>query len=346
MLGIGFAPENREHRGLNTKNSAGSFNLLYSGLSAKWTARRFSLMLVRPPEQTAGCGNANLLNRINLPRPIRRLVGRSERVCAYTCLMGRYEPLNEQPVAGDSQIPFLCLTDDPELRSKTWQIVPVEPLFPMDPIRSQRMLKLLPQRFLPDFDFDVSLYIDNSVVLLRRPEEIFDRYFGSTDFALPAHSYRDTVLDEFVEVVRLGFDDPARVFEQLNHLALSDLHVLRERPYWTGVLLRRHRAASVQRALNLWAMHVQRYSRRDQLSVNLAFARSRLKPQQIEIDNYRSWFHEWPRVAERDRQHATRRPNASLGSVTARLEASAGDDRALLQRIVDAQRQLSEEQNG
>jgi hypothetical protein len=289
---------------------------------------------------------SELLKRINLSRPIRRLIGRSERVCVYTCLTGGYEPLNEQPVARDSQIPFLCLTDAPHLRSETWQIVPVQPLYPMDPIRSQRMLKILPRHFLPDFDFDVSLYIDNSVVLLCRPEEIFDRYFRSTDFALPTHSYRGTVLDEFVEVVRLGFDDAARVFEQLNHLALSDLHVLRQRPYWTGVLLRRHRAATVERALELWAMHVQRYSRRDQLSVNLAFARSGLEPQRIEIDNYRSWFHEWPRVAERDRHNATRRPNASLGSVIGRLDVSEGDDRALLDRIVNEQRQCWKEQNG
>jgi hypothetical protein len=287
-----------------------------------------------------------LLKRIDLLRPIRGLVGRSERVCVYTCLMGGYEPLNEQPVVHDSQIPFFCMTDDPHLSSKTWQMIRVQPLFPMDPIRSQRMLKILPKHFLPDFDFDVSLYIDNSVVLLRRPEEIFDRYFRATDFAVPIHSYRDTVFDEFVEVVRLGFDDAARVFEQLNHLALTDLHVLRQRPYWTGILLRRHRAAIVERALNLWAMHVQRYSRRDQLSVNLALARSGLNPQPIEIDNYRSWFHEWPRVAERDRQNATRRPNASLGSVMARFEVSEGDDRALLERIVNAQRQTWKERNG
>ena len=281
-----------------------------------------------------------MLKRADLTRTIRRLVGRSEKVCVYTCLTGGYEPLNEQSVARDSQIPFLCMTDDPRLRSETWQIIPVQPLFPMDPIRSQRMLKILPHLLLPDFDFEASLYIDNSVVLLRRPEDVFDRYFSSTEFALPTHSFRDTVLDEFLEVVRLGFDDTRRVFEQLNHLALTDLHVLRKRPYWTGVLLRRHCAVAVQRALKLWAMHVQRYSRRDQLSVNLAFDRSGLEPRRIEIDNFRSWFHEWPCVTGRDRQNAGRRPNASLGLVLARLEVSEGDDRALLERIVNAQRKI------
>lgn len=60
--------------------------------------------------------------------------------CAYTVLIGNYEPLNEQPVAADSDLPFICLTDDRALTSSTWTVVQVEPAFPMDPIRSQRLL--------------------------------------------------------------------------------------------------------------------------------------------------------------------------------------------------------------
>ena len=81
--------------------------------------------------------------------------------CVYTTLIGGYEKLNEQPVATNSRLPFICLTDDPDLRSETWQIRRVEPLFSLDPIRGQRALKLLPHEHLPDFDY--SIYIDNSV---------------------------------------------------------------------------------------------------------------------------------------------------------------------------------------
>lgn len=52
------------------------------------------------------------------------------RRAVYTALLGRYEELNEQPTALNTDIPFICFTDDPNLVSETWQIHLVDPLFP------------------------------------------------------------------------------------------------------------------------------------------------------------------------------------------------------------------------
>ena len=93
------------------------------------------------------------------------------KLCVYTTLIGDYEELNEQPMAGQSKVPFLCLTDHPQLRSETWIPRHVSPLFPMDPVRSQRDLKLRAVDHLPGFD--LSLYVDNTVLLEAPPEEIF-----------------------------------------------------------------------------------------------------------------------------------------------------------------------------
>ena len=71
------------------------------------------------------------------------------KLCVYTALIGQYEQLNEQTVAAHSVIPFICLTDDPDLKSESWQIRQVSPLFGMDPIRSQRDIKLRPHIHLP-----------------------------------------------------------------------------------------------------------------------------------------------------------------------------------------------------
>jgi hypothetical protein len=223
-----------------------------------------------------------------------------QRACVYTCLLGNYETLNEQPVSAQSSIPFICLTDDAGLQSSTWRIVKIDSFFPLDPVRSQRQIKLLPHRFLPDFE--LSLYIDNSVILTRRPEEIFDRYLAASEFALPLHSYRDRVLDEFIEVARLAMDDPERISEQLDHYRSSDPGALDERPYWSAIQLRRHGSPDVQRALESWVAHVLRYSRRDQLSANAAFRLAKFKPHALEIDNNESWFHTWPHAAERVRR--------------------------------------------
>ncbi len=226
------------------------------------------------------------------------------RLCVYTALTGRYESFNEQPVAAGSKIPFICLTDDPELRSDSWQVRQAPLLFGMDPGRSQRDFKIRPHLHLPDFD--ISLYIDNSVLLTEPPERVFERYSLASGICVPWHSFRDSVLDEFMEVSRIGLDDPDRIFEHLDHYASEFPDVLEERPYWTGIMLRDHRDPRLRTMLEIWAAHVYRYSRRDQLSVNAAFRQASLTPEVMDIDNHTSWFHTWPHTEGRDRARAVR----------------------------------------
>lgn len=242
--------------------------------------------------------------------------GRAPRRCVYTALIGDYEKLNEQAVAARSGLPFICLTDDPALRSESWEIRQVAPVFAMDPIRSQRDFKLRPHLHLPDFD--QTLYIDNSVMLSEPPEQLFDNYLSDAPFAIVEHSFRETVLDEFIAVASIG-DDQARIFEQLNHYQLLDDDVLQERPYWGAILLRDSRDGRVRTMSELWLAHVNRYSRRDQLSVNLAFRLAGLTPAAIPVDNHASWFHRWPVAEGRDGNAGMRAPAASHKPLVARL---------------------------
>jgi hypothetical protein len=221
------------------------------------------------------------------------------RLCVYTALIGSYEHLNEQPIAAQTNIPFFCFTDDPNLRSDTWTIVPIVPEFGMDPIRSQRLLKLRPWDVLPDYD--CSLYIDNSVKLLATPDDVFARHASEMGLTAPAHSSRQSVLDEFLEVARLGLDDQTRIFEQLNHYQLEYPDILRERPFWAAILIREHGSPQVRRMAEIWGAHILRYSRRDQLSLNVAVRQSGLTPKILEIDNATSWLHTWPHSLGRNR---------------------------------------------
>jgi hypothetical protein len=230
-------------------------------------------------------------------------------------------------MARQSAVPFICLTDDPDLTSETWRIVRIDPLFAQDSVRSQRMLKLLPHRYLGDFER--SLYIDNAVLLTAPPERLFAEYLPDAGFALPSHSYRATVRDEFAEVTATQLDDGERIADQLASYQTSDPVALDERPYWTGLMLRVHGDARAREALELWAMHVLRFSRRDQLSANHAFRRTGFAPRRIEIDNFASWFHRWPIIE--DRRHDIRTFHSKL--------AAAERDIARLTREVDARTQ-------
>jgi FkbM family methyltransferase len=277
---------------------------------------------------------------LQLEERVERFAHPATNRCVYTCVIGDYEQLNEQAVAKESTIPFICLTDNARLTSETWKIIQVEPLFLADPIRSHRILKILPHRYLPNFD--ASLYIDNAVILIEPPENFLDEFAG--DFSLPTHSFRDNLLGEFLEVKKLGFDDEIRINEYLNHVALTDPAALMERPYWAGMLYRNHRSETVRHALEMWAAHVLRYSRRDQLSANVVFRQSGLNPNRINIDNLQSRFHKWPSTIGRDYNHPLRRPRASLEAVEAcRRKCQNEDEVAILDFVIKGQHSLKSE---
>ncbi|WP_312240035.1 glycosyltransferase domain-containing protein [Pantoea sp.] len=88
--------------------------------------------------------------------------------CIYTGVFGGYETLNElEGEAKNSKIRKICFTDDKELTSETWEIKLIKPPFPLDSVRSQRIVKVLPHKFLKEFKS--SVYIDNTVKLLVDP---------------------------------------------------------------------------------------------------------------------------------------------------------------------------------
>ncbi|AWB88628.1 glycosyltransferase domain-containing protein [Salinibacterium hongtaonis] len=264
----------------------------------------------------------------------------SPRRVLYTALMGQYEKLNEQPLAHSSTVDFVCFTDDPELTSETWKIRLVEPRFPMDSIRSARYFKT--RGYTLFADYDESLWIDNSVRLRVTPEVILDSWLVDADIAIPRHSFRKTVIGEFDTVATDGYDDPARVYEQLIHYSSIRPNTLQELPYWTALVARRH-TAEVDAAMSLWHDHILRYSRRDQLSINFVAGSTALPVKAIEIDNLGSEWHEWPVRAERkwsltqDRlANALRVPSVEVG----RLE---NDLNLLKQQIAEAEKSQLQE---
>ena len=143
-------------------------------------------------------------------------------------------------------------------------------------------------------EFDRSLYIDNSVVLQALPEALFAASDLSSGLCLAAHPDRETVLEESAAVHRARLDEAERVLWQLSDYHGAFPEILGARPYWTGILLRDHRNPAVTRAMKIWLAHLCTYSRRDQLTANLAFALAGIEPGFLAVDAHESPYHVWP----------------------------------------------------
>jgi ubiquinone biosynthesis protein UbiJ len=244
----------------------------------------------------------------------------------YTALIGSYESLQEQPVAKTTDVPFICLTDDPHLTSETWDVRLIEPAFAQDSPRSSRYLKITGGPTVAEYD--ETLWIDNRIVLLEDPDAILDEVLAEADLAVIHHSYRDTVIAEFDEVARAGLDEPARIYEQLIHYAETKPHVLDQRPYWGAIIARRW-TPEIQAAMETWLHHVLRYSRRDQLSMRYALD-GVPRVLALDLDNFGSHWHTWiidQAVIERDHSKRTnafrtaiRAPLASVASLKVEVD--------------------------
>ncbi len=185
------------------------------------------------------------------------------RFVVYTVITGYKEEIRNPFPYNSPDYERICFTDNPELESKDWTIVPIDNHY-LKSERESRRPKLLPHRFLPDFEY--SLYIDNTVDFKVDPLDIYKKYINS-DSSLVCfnHPWRDCIYDEGEIIIKSGFDDEYRVREQL------DFYHSQGFPRHNGliagtVLFRKHLDAKLIDLTEEWFNHVLRYSKRDQLS--------------------------------------------------------------------------------
>ena len=105
----------------------------------------------------------------------------------FTTLFGNYETLNELEICKRRDVSYIVFTDDPALKSSTWEVRYIKPVFPDDSIRSQRYVKILAHKFLKE---NFVLYIDNTVKLKSDPIPLFKVFkLKKRGLAFPDHDY-------------------------------------------------------------------------------------------------------------------------------------------------------------
>ena len=227
----------------------------------------------------------------------------------YTALFGEHEELHQQPVASKSTIRFVCFTDNPDITSTSWDIVHTKPLFPADPRRSQRAIKLLGHETLDDYD--QWLYIDNTVELSVPPEAVFDEWLIDADWAAIAHDAHSSTWEEFDANLKANKDTSERLNEQLQDYSRLHPEALDSRPLWNGMFARVNNER-VQAFTELWFHHVCRYSARDQLSIMVALEERPISINALESRVRKSPWHTWPhRNGETETSKALRHAKSS-----------------------------------
>lgn len=198
------------------------------------------------------------------------------RLVIYTVLIGAKEalrdPLAELPADAktDLQLDFVCLTDNLQMRSPTWRLVPLaDRHLPAEKL--SRRPKALPHEYFPDVEH--SLYIDNTVCFKRLPQ--------AADLQIPSpgkpylfrgfrHATRNHPGEEAAVLATLGYEEVDTLCRQLDFYA-AQRPLSQVTPLSTGtVLLRSHHSPTVREFGRLWWESILAFSKRDQISLDYA----------------------------------------------------------------------------
>lgn len=192
----------------------------------------------------------------------------------YTAIFGDYNGLIPQPKV--SGFDYVCFTDNPQLKAKPWKTIHVEPKFKNDLTRSNRYIKILPHKFLQDYD--VSIYIDGNFWILSNLNKLIDKYLLYCNMATFSHvntfpDSRNCIYKEHQAILDLEkkegyFRDDPQIMKKFIDKILSEGYPQNNGLIKGGCLVRRHQEKDVIQVMEDWWYMIEHYSKRDQLSFN------------------------------------------------------------------------------
>jgi hypothetical protein len=181
------------------------------------------------------------------------------RIEVVTCITGGKDTLRDDQVKGNAK--FICYTDNPDLKSETWEIRKAYDKF-KDPRRNSRMHKIMMHKYS---DADITIWIDGNIELSISPEEIVEKYLKDFDLAMFKHGSRDCIYDEAMEVAKLGLDDVELIIEQAKHY--EDNGYAKHKGLLSGFCIVRRNTQKVRDMNEAWWADYCRFCRRDQISL-------------------------------------------------------------------------------
>jgi len=228
------------------------------------------------------------------------------KIVVYTAIFGGKDNLIEPDYIPEG-CNFVCFTDQ-DFVSDVWEIRKSKPEFE-DPVRSAKIYKVLPHKFLSNYD--VSIWVDGNLLVRGDVNKLVKRYLENINLAIFSHNQhkkrwkklfwikntedcRDCVYDEAEYLLRIEKegkykDNPEIIREQIKRYKSENY------PEHKGlivgmIILRRHNESDVIQTMEMWWNEIRNGSRRDQLSFNYVARKNKLNFVYMEGDSRRNKY--------------------------------------------------------
>ena len=199
------------------------------------------------------------------------------RIVVYTSIFGGYDELHENQFQMEG-VDYICFTDR-DIESKTWKIVKSTPIY-NDPNRNAKKYKILPHRYLKDYDW--SVWVDGNIKVISDirglcagdPYKVYDH--------MQVFDKRDCIYDEAQAILNFGKinsektpergiknwkDNPKLIVDQMNRY-ISEGYPKQNGLATNPIIIRNHHDFNVIKNMEDWWNEIKYNSKRDQLSSN------------------------------------------------------------------------------
>ncbi len=166
----------------------------------------------------------------------------------------------------DPKFEYVLFTDSEEYESGIWNIRRV-PYWSCDPTRISRFVKTHPHYLFGDYD--VAIWVDTNICIAGDISEEIAKFLDSgKPIGAFYHPLRKSIYDEAAKCIELGKDDIDEINQQINrYKSLSyDNNDLIE----SNFMMFNIKHPKLSNIMNTWWAEIDRFSKRDQLSLNFA----------------------------------------------------------------------------
>lgn len=191
------------------------------------------------------------------------------RIAIYTAVAQGYDA-PKVPEYLDPRFTYLFFTDGPAPDTEVYQLRPI-PYLHWEPTRTARYVKTHPHTMLDEYH--IAIWVDASIMILGDIYPLVEDFLASgRPVAAVPHPQRSSIYEELNACIEFGTDDEEVMHEQLAEYRSEgfDHDDLIE----SNLMMFDLRVPRVKSFLNAWWAQIDRYSKRDQLSVNYALARA------------------------------------------------------------------------
>ena len=204
------------------------------------------------------------------------LFNNSNKIIIYSALFGNYDTL--KTINKQNQFDYILFTDILIKKKTNWTVLKI-PNFVnklnMSVFKKQRFIKLHPHLFFKNYE--LSIYIDTTFFILGNITEFLERLITPKfDIYIFEHPYRNCIYTEVYAVILHKKEKPdiaLNIKNRYNKTKFPTQFGLSE----NCLIVRKHNNKNSINLMEKWWEEIQKYSKRDQLSLSYVLWKTKIK---------------------------------------------------------------------